>query len=314
MRKLICILAVWAAALAPASGTASERTMRMVVPTPPGTSADAMARILAEHMGGTLGATIVVENKPGASGAMAIESVVQQGGPMTALVVAGLDHIVYGPAALGRKPWDPLVDLKPVGLVNHDRWVLVGHPVSAGDLAQLVRTAGERPLRCANGGLGTTQHAVCAWIARRLGVAVDHIPYSQAFWPDLIAGRVDIAAVPLPGAAVVLGGGRARGVMLLSADRHPSFPAIPTASELDRPGLLFESGLALYTTAGVSEQDVDRLHAALQRAQADPAVARRYRELGVDPAVATRLGAAESLRARLQLNDSVRREGLGAAR
>jgi len=270
--------------------------------------------VLAEQMGTTLGTVIVVENKPGASGAIAVEALLQHGGPGPALMVAGLDHIVYGPAALGRKAWDPLQDLQPVGLVNQDRWVVVGHPANAADLPTLLRTAKDRPLRCANNGLGTTQHAVCAWVAQRLGVAVEHIPYNQSFWTDLIAGRVDLAAVPLPGATSVLGGGRVSGVMLLSRDRHPSFSSIPAVSELKRPDLVFESGLALYTGPATTAQVVERLHDALQRAQAAPAVIKRYADLGVEPAPASRPEAMQQLRARLQRNDEVRREALGSAR
>lgn len=298
--------------LAPLEAAASERVVRLVVPTPAGTAADVMARILAEHMSATLGSTLVVDNRPGASGTIAMESVLQTGTP--ALLVAGLDHIVYGPAALGRRPWDPLADVKPVGLVNNDRWVIVGHPDTAGELQRLRRTAGERPLRCANAGLGTTQHAVCAWVGRRLGVPVDHVPYSQPFLPDLIGGRVDIAAMPLPGAAAALNGGRVKGLMLLSRERHPSFAAIPTSAELNLPGVVFESGLALYAGPGMADAEVERLHAALQRAQADAAVKKRFLELGVDPAPATRAETVQQLRARIRLNDDMRQEALGRSR
>lgn len=293
---------------------ASERAIRLTVPTPAGTSADVMARILAEHMGGTLGAPIVVENKPGASGALAVESVLQPGATRPALLVAGLDHIVYGPAALGRKPWDPLTDLKLVGLVNNDKWIVIGHPASAGDMAGLLRTAKERPLLCANAGLGTTQHAVCALVAKRLGVRVEHVPYGQPFLPDLIAGRVDLAAVPLPGAAAALGGGRVKGVMLLSQERHPAFAGIPTGTELLQRGPVFESGLAMYAAPGMSDVEVERLHEALQRAQSDEVVRKRFLDLGVEPAPASRAEAVRQLGARTRLNQDIRQEALGAAR
>jgi tripartite-type tricarboxylate transporter receptor subunit TctC len=295
-------------------GWTSERALRLMVPTPAGTSADVMARILAEHMGGTLGVPIVVENKPGASGAIAVESVLQRGGTRPGLLLAGLDHIVYGPAALGRKPWDPVTDLKPVGLVNNDRWVVIGHPASAGDMAGLLRTARERPLLCANGGLGTTQHAICALVAKRLGVRVEHVPYSQAFMPDLIAGRVDLAAVPLPGAAAALGGGRVRGVMLLSQERHPAFAGIPTGTELLQRGPVFESGLAMYAAPDTTDAEVERLHDALQRAQSDEAVRKRLVDLGVEPAPASRAEALRQLRMRIRLNEEIRQEALGAPR
>lgn len=310
---LVFIIGV-AAFFANTSVSRAESPVRLFVPTPAGTSADLMARILAEHVGATVGTSLVVENKPGASGVIAVESMLQAGASAPVLLIAGLDHILYGPAVLGRRPWDPLVDLKPVGLVNHDRWTIVGHPGTAGDHQALMRTAKERPLRCANSGLGTTQHAVCAWVAKRMGLVVEHIPYSQSYLPDLIAGRVDIAAMPVPGAAAALTGGRVKGVMLLSPQRHLSFASIPTSAELNLPGLVFESGLALYTAPGATDVDVDRLHQALQRAQTDKTVNARFVELGVDPAPSTREQAAQQLRSRIRMNDEMRHEALGKSR
>jgi tripartite-type tricarboxylate transporter receptor subunit TctC len=307
---LSCVLVLGSVA-GPAAG--AERVTRFVVPSPAGASPDLMARIMAEQMGATLATGFIVENRPGASGAIAVESILATGSA-PALLLAGLDHLLYGPAALGRKGWDPLSDVKLVGLVNHDRWVLVGHSATAGDLALMRRTALERPLRCANGGHGTTQHAICAWVAKRLGMAVDHIPYSQPLLPDLIGGRVDIAVMPVPSAAAALSGNRLAGVMLLARERLPAFPSIPTSAELDAGGLVFEAGLALYASPSLSEAEVDRLHDALQRAQANDAVKKRFIELGVDPVRATREAAAQQLRNRMRMLDEIRLEALGRSR
>lgn len=292
---------------------AAERAQRFVTPTPPGTSADLMARILAEQMGATLATPFIVENKPGASGAIAVEATLAPGAA-PALLLAGLDHLLYGPIALGRKGWDPLADVKLVGLVNLDRWLLVGHPATAGDLALIRRTARERPLRCANGGQGTTQHAICAWTAKRLGLAVEHIPYSQPYLQDLIGGHVDMAVLPVPGVAAALKAGRVAGVMLLARERLAAFPAIPTSADLESGGLVFEAGLALYASPNVSDAEVDRLHDALQRAQGDDSVKKRFAELGVEPVRATREAATQQLRARLKQVDEIRLEALGRAR
>lgn len=315
LRNLVVATTCIAAAALPLGPVAgAERAQRMVVPAPPGTAADVMARILAGHMGATLDTSFIVENRPGASGVIAVEALLAAGAAAPALLIAGLDHLLYGPAMLGRKPWDPLSDVKLVGLVNHDRWVVVGSPSAAGDLPGLVRLAEQRPLRCANTGLGTTQHAVCAWIARRLRLAVEHIPYKQPFMPDLIGGRIDIAVVPVPGAASALNGRQLAGVMLLSRDRHPSFPGIPSAPEVGAPGLIFEAGVALFASPSAPEADVERLHEALQRAQTDASVHQRFVELGVEPAPATRAEAAQQLRARIRLNEAIRKEAFGPSR
>lgn len=311
LAALVCCILALAAVAGPAAG--AERVQRFVVPTPPGASPDLMARILAEHMGATLATSFVVENKPGASGAIAVESVLAPSGA-PALLLAGLDHLLCGPASLGRKPRDPLADVQLIGLVNLDRWVLVGHPATARDLALMRRTARDRPLRCANAGQGSTQHAVCAWVARRLGMAVEHIPYSQPYLPDLIGGRVDIAVAPVPGVAAALRTSRVAGVMLLARERLASLPAIPTSAELDAGALVFEAGLALYGSPGLSEAEVDRLHDALQRAQADEGVQKRFVELGVDPVHSTRGAAAQALRDRMQMVDKIRLEAFGRAR
>jgi tripartite-type tricarboxylate transporter receptor subunit TctC len=300
--------------LQPPVARAASSVIRMLAPTPPGAAADVMARILAEHMGLSLGQSIVVENKPGASGVIAVEAVLQSDPATVTLLVAGLDHIIYGPATLGRKPWNPLVDVTPVGLVNADRWVVVGNPATAGSWKAMVDTSRQRPLRCGNGGLGTTQHAVCAWVAKRAGLPAEHIPYSQSFMPDLVAGRIDIAAMPLPGAAAPLASDRLRGVALLSRARHPAFPAIPTAVELGQGELVFEAGLAMYTRAGTADGQLERLHAALQKAQADGKVNARFADLGIETAVVERARVRTVLQERIALNDAIRAEAFGPAR
>lgn len=312
-RRLTVAAACAGLSLHPFAFGASD-VIRMLAPTPPGAAADVMARILAEHMGRSLEQPIVVENKPGASGVMAVEAVLHSDPSAVTLLIAGLDHIIYGPATLGRKPWNPLTDVTPVGLVNSDRWVVVGNPASAGNWKAMIDTSRQRPLRCANAGLGTTQHAVCAWFAKRLGVQADHIPYSQSYLPDLIAGRVDIAAMPLPGAAAPLASDRLRGVALLSRARHPAFPAIPTAAELGQSDLVFEAGLAMYTRAGTADGQVERLHAALQRAEADDKVKARFADLGVETVLVERARVRSVLQERIALNDAIRSEAFGTAR
>ncbi len=306
----LTVLLAWVGACA----TASAQTIRMVVPTPAGAAADVMARVLAEHMARSLGQTIVVDNKPGASGVIAMESVLNSEPSATVLLVAGLDHLVYGPAAMGRRAWSPLDDVVPLGFVNSDRWVVVGNPQSAGDWKTMVQTSRQRPLRCANGGSGTTQHAVCGWFARRVGLEVDHVPYSQPFMPDLVGGRVDIATMPVPGAASLLQSGRIKGVALLSKERHQAIPEVPTSSELNRPDLVFEAGLAIYTRVGTSQAAVEQLHAALLKAQSDESMKKRYSELGVDTAPMSLSEAKTLLRQRIALNDAVRAEAFGQAR
>jgi tripartite-type tricarboxylate transporter receptor subunit TctC len=307
---VLTLLVAWLGACS----TAAAQTIRVVVPTPAGAAADVMARVLAEHMGRSLRQTMVIDNKPGASGVVAMESVLNADPSATVLLVAGLDHVIYGPAALGRRAWSPLDDVVPIGFVNSDRWVIVGNPESAGDWKTMVQTSRHRPLRCANAGLGTTQHAVCAWFAKRVGLEMEHIPYSQPFMPDLIGGRVDIAAMPVPGAAVSLKSGRIKGVALLSKARHPAFLDVPASPELNRPDLVFEAGLAIYARVGTPQSAVDQLHAALLEAQSDESVKKLYSELGVDTVTTTLREVRALLKERIALNDSIRTEAFGKAR
>lgn len=299
------LLAVCLMALAAASIRAE--TLRVVTPAPPGTNADVMSRLLGEHMSRSLGRTLIVENKPGASGILATEAVLAAPANGGTLYFAGLDHIVWGPAALGRRPWDPLTDLAFIGFANADRWVILANPATTGGDLRAAQDLGRtREVRCANQGLGTTQHALCGWFAKAVGIPVLHVPYTRPFLNDLMSGIVDLAAVPAPTAVPHLRSGRLKALAILSAERHPSLPDVPSVVELGHPDLVFEAGLGIYTVAATPVAVLDRLTAALQAAQGDSELARRFAELGVDTIVTSREDAVLLLEKRLAAGNRVR--------
>jgi tripartite-type tricarboxylate transporter receptor subunit TctC len=310
-----CVLALCTAAwtFGAAAPVRAAEVVRVLVATPPGSAPDLMARLLAEHMGRGLGQATIVENRPGASGTVATEAMIAAPADGSTLYVAGFDHIVYGPAALGRKPWDPFTDLTPVGPVNQDRWMIAANPAAGGDLDALARTGRSRELRCANGGEGTTQHAICAWFARRTGLAVQHVPYARGFMADLIGGTVDLVAAPAPTLVQAVKAGQLRGILLLSTSRHPAVPDVPTATEAGRPELVFEAGIALFTSRGVPAARLEQLQAALLAAQSDPAIRDRFAELGVDTVPMQPGQAQPMLRRRLARAEQIRVEAFGKA-
>lgn len=302
-------------ALAPLRAAAKDdgdanglKSLQLVVPTPPGTQPDLLARWLLEPITRRAGLPGVVLNRPGAAGAIAADAVLSAPPGVGALLLGGLDHVAYSHLNSNRRALDPFVDFTPVGVVNRDTWLVVtGADGPLRDLAALAAVSRERGgLTYASNGEGSTSHLLAARLCRALGAEGKHVAYSGPYQPDLVAGRVDFALAPTPAMLGAVRGGRVRALAALTPERLPMLDAVPTAGELGVPDLVFQGGLFLFAPAAL------RAHAAslngwLVQAQQQPDVAARYREAAIEPtplsleqthaAVAERLRTVEALRA-----------------
>lgn len=300
---------------ASARGTPELRSLQIVVPAPPGSQPDLLARWLAEPLARRSGLDVAVSNRPGASGALAADAVLQAPPESGPLLLAGLDHVAYSHLHNARRALDPFVDFTPVGAANSDAWVLVAgaaHPF--GDVAGLLehaRAAG--PLSYATTGEGSTSHLVAARLCRALGIEALAVPYKDAYLPDLIAGRVHFAAAPIPAVLPQIGGGRLRGLAALSTQRLESLPAVPSIGELGWPDQSFTGGLFLFAPAALAPRAAD-LNGWLVEAQSTPAIRQRYRDAGIEPTPLTLAETADAVRRRLQSIDAMRLAVFGRAR
>lgn len=321
-RRRLVLTAVGTTALlatpAIVAGTAQVpalKSLQIVVPTPPGSQPDLLARWLAEPIARQAGVPVLVSNRPGASGAIAADAVLQAAPESGSLLLAGLDHVAYSHLNTNRRALDPFGDFVPVGSVNRDAWMVVaGASMPFDSLPALVDHARSHgPLNYATPGDGTTSHLVCARLCKALGIDAAPVPYKDAFFPDLIAGRVHFAVAPVPALVAPLAGGRLRGLATLSESRIDRFPAVPSTRELGWPDQVFVGGLFLFAPAALAPA-AHRLNGWLVEAQADPAVAQRYRDSAIEPAPTSLAQTGEAIRQRLLAIDAMRVAVFGRTR
>jgi tripartite-type tricarboxylate transporter receptor subunit TctC len=295
-----------------------DRPIRMVIAGPAGAGAiDLVPRLIADPMAEALGQPVVAENRPGAGGILAAEAVARAPPDGHTLLVGSVSHIVYAFVMAGRPPLDPFVDFSPAARLTIDHWLIVVPPMlGAATLAEFVAAARARPqgLNYAVPGIGTSQHIQGERVRRRLGVEATAVPYRGDTVPDLIAGRLDFAVLPSPQLAPHVAAGRLHGLAVLSEERLPALPEVPTIAEAGYPDLRYNAGISLFATGGTPEPVVARLNAEVNAALRLPTVRARFAALGLETPQTTLAEAAAFLRRLLAVQDGMSTEIFGKAR
>lgn len=291
------------------------RSLQIVVPTPPGSQPDLIARWLVEPLAQRIGVAGIVVNRPGAAGAIAADAVLAAAPDSGSLLLGGLDHVAYSHLNSNRRPLDPLADFVPVGAVNRDTWVVaVGADGPVRTLSDLVeRARRDAGLIYASTGEGSTAHLLSARLSRVLGIDAVHVPYRDPWLPDLIAGRVHFVVAPTPAVLGAVRGGRLRPLATLTDERLATLGDVPSIRELGYPDQVFFGGLFLFAPSGLAAHS-GRLNAALREAVALPEVAQRYRDAAIEPMPLTLPEVADTIRHRLQLVDGMRLAVFGRTR
>src|SRR5438876_7936510 len=240
------VAALLAAALfsgaAPAQPQAyPSRTIRLVAGTAPGGITDYLARMSAEGLAGRLGQQVVVENKPGATGNLAIEYVAKSPPDgYTLLLVAG-GNVVITPFLYGALPFDPLSDIVPVfNVAGAPQLLVVPGPLPAKDLREFIALARANPgkMNYVSAGPGSTTHLAADHFARLAGLQMVHVPYKGTgpAITDLIAGRVHMLSVGLSPVQAHLKSGALKALAAASKTRVSALPQVPTSGGAGLPG------------------------------------------------------------------------------
>jgi len=282
------ILALPALAALPAAALEAGRPVRLVIAFPPGGSTDILGRLVAPRMGELLGTNVTPENRSGASGAIGAGFVAQAAADGHTLLLDSGGQAV-NPALLRGLSFDYTTAFAPVTLMATLPLLLVVRAeVPAADLgALLARLRAEQGLaRYGSVGVGARTHLAMAALMRRAGIVAEHIPYRGG--ADQIAGLLR-GDVPMGFTSVALAGpllrdGRVRALAVSSAERSPQFPELPTVAEQGFPGFALGDWLALLAPAGTPAATIARLAAAAGEAVAQPALAPRLADLGLEPA------------------------------
>ena len=262
------------------------RPITVVVPNPPGGGTDFAARLYQDALTRILGTQVVVENKPGANGNIAILSVARAAPDGHTLLLQYSGYHGGNPAMMRSLPWDPVRDLAPVGMATvapHGIFTAPGLPPDS--LQDFIAYARTRPgqINYASSGSGSIQHIAGALFSRAIGVPMIHVPYRGAgqAWQDVVGGRVELFITTPSSAVGLVRGGQAKALAIASETRSSALPEVPTTAEAGLPGFVVDAWFAFFAPAGTPPEIVGRINAALREATAQPDVRRRAEEGGV---------------------------------
>jgi tripartite-type tricarboxylate transporter receptor subunit TctC len=259
-----------------------EKTIRIVVPFAPGGGTDVIARTLAQEMAKDLGATVMIENKPGAGTIIGTQTVAGSEPDGYTLLMATFAHAV-NPSLNSKLPYDTHQDFAAVALVARSFNIVVVHPASAiRSVADLIAAARADPNKLSYGtfGTGTSAHLAGELFKSMADVNLTTVPYKGAApaITDLLGGQIQVMFTTVASAASLIAGGQLRALAVTSAQRSPAFPELPTVAESGVPGYAAESWYGLYAPAKTPVEIIDRLNKSAVRAVQSEA----FKKLGVN--------------------------------
>jgi tripartite-type tricarboxylate transporter receptor subunit TctC len=264
------------------------KPLKIVVPFPAGGPTDVLTRVLAEKLGGQLGQPVVVENKPGAGGAIGADFVAKSAPDGYTLVMATASTHSIGPY-LAKVAYDPVKDFTPVVWVgNATNVMVVSNQLPVSSVKELIELAKKDPgkLNYATSGIGTISHLTSELFASMAGIKLTHVPYkgTQQSMPDIISGQVAILFDNIMTAQPNVKSGKVKALAISSPSRSPLVPDLPTVSESGLPGFQSVVWFGLLGPAGTPKAVVDRMNAEMNKSLGLPDIQARFAQLGFEPA------------------------------
>lgn len=280
-----------------ATAQTSSKPVRLIVPTPPGGPSDTAARTLATALAKGLGQPVIVENRPGAGGAIAAQAVMTAA-PDGHTLLWGLASMAGLPALQKSPPYQSMNELVPVALVGRFAFALFVHPdVPARTVADLVAYGRSNPdkLNYATGTLG--EYMAMVQLLKATGMNSLRVPYKGGvqLMPDLITGRIQLNIGPVSSGLQHVKDGKLRMLAVLLPDRVPVAPDVPTLAESGVQIAGLPTWQALFAPPGTSPELAGRLAREVARALADPELRAKLEQQALQVQSATREGLAKTV-------------------
>ena len=265
-----------------------SRSIRFVVPLPPGGSPDYLSRLLAEHLQPALGQPLVVENKPGAAGNIARDFVAKAPADGYTILMSESAHVMSA-AVVAKLPYDPIKDFEPISLAAT---IPFGLTVNS---AMQVKTLNEfldyarkapKPLTYGTAGVGAPHHFAVELLRSMTGIKVVHVPYkgSAGIIPALLSGEIDFTIAAENSLLPHYKSGKLRPIAIASSSRTAILPDVPTIAEAGPlPGYAVNVWLGVMAPAGTPRVIVDRLNAEVNKVVRDPQIVKeRMNTVGLE--------------------------------
>jgi len=268
--------------------TYPNKPIRLVVPFPASGATDLLARAIAQKVGTSIGQQIVVDNRPGAGGAIGSDMVAKAPADGYTLLIATTSTHSIGPYINTHLPYNTETDFTPIGEVATATNVLVvPNSLPVKNVKELIDYAKKHPgeLNYASSGNGTVVHLTAEAFKAQAGVFITHIPYrgTALAVPDLISNKVQILFDSIVSGMPHVKDGKLKGLAVTSLKRSPLAPDLPTVSESGLPGFESDTWFGIYGPKGLPADIVNRLNTEFNKAIQSQDVKDRLAKLGAEP-------------------------------
>lgn len=280
------------------------KPVRVIIPFPAGASSDVVGRMLAQKMSELLGEQMIADNRAGAGGNLGI-AMTAKAVPDGYTILIATGSIAVSPAIYANLGYDPIKDLAPVARLTNSPNILLVHPsVPAKTLREFINLARNAPgkLNFGSGGAGTTNHLANEMLKHLEKINIVHVPYkgvTQAM-TAMMGGEVDEVVMPVTTAIPQVRAGKVRALAVLTEQRVPTLPNVPTAKEAGVAGFTSSVWYGMFAPARTSRDIVMRLNQTVVRVLEMPDVRARLTDQGVDPWPGSPEQLAELLRADIE--------------
>jgi tripartite-type tricarboxylate transporter receptor subunit TctC len=289
--SLLGLLAAGLAATSPAQ-TYPAKPIRWIVPYAPGGGSDVIARTISGPLGASLGQPIVIDNRPGAATIIGADATARSPADGYTIATADSATLLFNPYLYAKLPYDPFKDFAFVAMLGRFPLLLVAHAsVPATTTAELVAYAKANPgkLNYASPGNGSPHHMAMVMFEDVTGASFTHVPYKGAApaVQDLLAGMVQVMFLDLASGAQHIKSGKLKVFGAGWPKRLEALPEVPTLSETGVTGFAAYAVQGIVAPAGTPNEVVARLNREINQVVRSPAVAKRFAEMGMVPALGT---------------------------
>ncbi len=288
LRRQLLLAAIGTTAL-PSAWAQQSKTLRVIVPFPPGGSTDILARAVGAKLAQSQGQALLIDNKPGAGGSLGATEAAKAEADGNTLLMGHIGTLAVNPSLYPKLGYDPLKSFAPVAWVARVPNVLVVNanaPVK--NFKEFLAYARARPgkLSYSSGGNGSAAHISFEYLKLKTQIFMLHVPYrgTAPSITDLIGGQVDATFTGAPTVLPHIRSGKLRALAVSSPQRLAALPDVPTVAESGYPGFEADQWYGFVAPAGTPAAVVARLNAAINKALQDPGVAQ---QLAAEGAIAT---------------------------
>ena len=267
------------------------KPIKLVIPYPPGGGTDITGRAMAQKLSELLGQSVVIENRPGATGMIGAASVAKSAPDGYTVLFGAASEMAINASLFKNMAYDPRTDFEPVSLLATFPLIFVAPASSSRSLGDLIAAAKAKPDSVSYGsiGSGSPQHLAAELLSSMAKARFLHVPYkgSGPLVQDAVGGHIDMAVSSVPPAVPLVRSGKLRPLAVTSSRRSEALPDVPTMAELGFPGYAFETWVGVAVPKGTPKEIVVRLQAGLSAALTSHEVQVALRDQGAVPAGST---------------------------